>query len=232
MREAGFTVRELLGRLEKVYGQQRPSWPADPYEFIVWWNCGYPPSDVACEKGWRRLQSEVGTDPLSILGATSRKIASAVRVGGLIPESRASRLKETAMRVKEEFGGDLRVALTGSLSGARKILKKFPGIADPGADRILLFAGIMPIAAVPSNCTHVLVRILYGQESKSYGVNYRRAQQAISEGVPETFEARTQAYLLLKHHGQEVCKRSKPRCEHCPVNFTCAFFGAGAATAR
>lgn len=44
--------------------------------------------------------------------------------------------------------------------------------------------------------------------------------------VPETFDARTRAYLLLKHHGQEICKRTKPRCEKCPVRSNCCFFAA------
>jgi hypothetical protein len=76
----------------------------------------------------------------------------------------------------------------------------------------LLFAGIAPLAAVPSNCTHVLVRILYGLEREAYAVNYRDAQQALAAEVPETFEAHTRVYLLLKRHGQEICKRTKPKC--------------------
>ena len=104
------------------------------------------------------------------------------------------------------------------------MLKKFPGIADPGADRILLFAGISPIAAVPSNCVHVLARILHGKESKNYGATYREARNAIAAAVPENFDARTRAYLLLKRHGREICKSTKPRCESCPVNASCSFF--------
>ena len=180
MRKAGLTTPDLLDKLEKFYGKREPSWPADPYEFIVWWHCGYPASDAACTRGWEKLKSEVGIEPHNLLSATPRKLASAVKLGGMIPELRALRLKEIAMRVKDEFGGDLRAALAGPLSEVRKTLKKFPGIADPGADRILLFAGITPIAAVPSNCTQVLVRDLYGQERKNYGVNYRKAQQAIT----------------------------------------------------
>jgi hypothetical protein len=42
------------------------------------------------------------------------------------------------------LGGDLRDALAGPLPEARKTLKKFPGIADPRADRILLSGGIAP----------------------------------------------------------------------------------------
>jgi endonuclease III len=171
-------------------------------------------------------------EPQNLLEATPRKLASALKPGGMIPELRALRLKEIAMRVKDQLGGDLRAALAVPLSTARKTLKKFPGIADPGADRILLFAGIKPIAAVPSNGTQVLVRILYGRERENYGANYREAQQAITAEVPETFAARTRAYLLLKHHGQEICKRTKPKCEACPVSSYCAFFTGHQPAAR
>jgi endonuclease III len=100
----------------------------------------------------------------------------------------------------------------------------FPGIADPGADRILLFAGVASVAAVPSNCAHVLVRIRQGRESENYSATYREAQRAIAAELPETFDARTRAYLLLKKHGQETCKRTKPKCEQCLVSANCAFF--------
>lgn len=142
----------------------------------------------------------------------------------MVPELRAERLKELAMRAKDEFGGDLRGALSGPMSKARKILKSFHSIADPGADRILLFAGIAPLAAVPSNCVQVVVRILQGTEGENYTAAYREAQRAIAAEVPEKFDARMRAYLLLKAHGQNTCKRTNPKCRECPVRSKCAFF--------
>jgi len=224
MRKTSLTTPELLDKLEKFYGRQEPCWPEDPYEFIVWWLCGYPASDATCTKGWEKLNREIGIEPQHLLAAPPNTLAAALKPGGMVPELRALRLKEVARRVKDELGGDLRTALAGPLSAARKILRKFPTIGDPGADRILLFAGIAPVAAVPSNGPHVLVRILFGQERENYGVNYREAQQAIGAGMPETLDARKRAFLLLKRHGQEICKRTKPKCEKCPVNSHCAFF--------
>jgi endonuclease-3 len=73
------------------------------------------------------------------------------------------------------------------LAKVRSALKKFPNIADPGADRIVLFAGISPVAAVPSNCPQVLVRIQRGAERPNYAVTYREAQRAIeSEARPRS----------------------------------------------
>jgi endonuclease-3 len=218
------SLADVLDRLEKFYGPQEPGLPVEPYEFLIWWHCGYPASDAACEKGWKNLKQQVGIEPRELLNATPAKLAMALKAGGMVPELRAQRLKAVAMRVKDEFGGDLRSVLTGPLAKVRKTLKSFPGIADPGADRILLFAGIVPLAAVPSNCVHVLIRILQGPEGENYAVGYREAQRAIAAEVPEKFDPRMRAYLLLKTHGQQICKRTNPKCPECPVKSKCAFF--------
>ena len=43
-------------------------------------------------------------------------------------------------------------------------------------------------AAVPSNCPHVLVRILRGPERENYSATYHDAQKAIDTQTPATFE--------------------------------------------
>jgi endonuclease III len=168
VRQPRLTLSEILNHVEKFYGPQEPSFPVDPYEFLVWWYCGYPASDTACAKGWNRLARDVGVDTGKLLGAKLVTLAAAIEPGGMFPELRAERIQELAFRVENEFGGDLRTALAGPVPKARKLLKSFQGIADPGADRILLFAGISPVAAVPSNCAGVLLRIL----KKDVGNNY------------------------------------------------------------
>lgn len=224
MPKAASTLREILQQLESHYGKQQPWWPTDPYLFLIWWYCGYPASDASCAKGWEALNREVGVEPRQILAASPAALAKALKPGGMVPELRALRLKEVAARVQDEFGGDLRAALVGPMPQVRKILKSFHSIADPGADRILLFAGVAPLAAVPSNCPHVLVRIQKGRERENYGVTYREAQQAIESEIPAKFDARVRAYLLLKRHGQELCKGAKPKCDQCPVSASCAYF--------
>jgi endonuclease III len=164
--------------------------------------------------------------PEKLLAANPAKMAAALKAGGMVPELRAMRLKEIAERVEKEFGGDLLEGLKGlSTARVRSALKTFPNIADPGADRILLFGGIMPVAAVPSNCPHVLVRIRLGRERENYGVTYKEAQGIIEAEVAAKLDARARAYLLLKVHGQRVCKTKNPKCGECPVAGECAYFG-------
>ena len=217
------TLSDILDRLERFYGPQQPSFPVDPYEFLVWWYCGYPASDAACTKGWNSLTREVKIDFDNLLKAKPPRLAAAIKPGGMVPELRAQRLQELAFRVKNEFGGDLRAALAGPVPKARMLLKSFHGIADPGADRILLFARISPIAAVPSNCGGVLLRILKNDAGKNYSATYREEQRVIASELPETFDARARAYLLLKQHGQQLCKRKNPKCNECPLQPHCAY---------
>ena len=165
--------------LETHYGRQTATWPTEPYEFLVWWHCGYPASDAACERGWEALMRAVGVTPEKYSRGLRCDAGRGAEGGRNGSELRAQRLREIAERVLREFGGDLAAALAGPADAARKLLKKFPNIADAGANRILLFAGLAPVAAVPSNCPQVLVRIQLGLERENYIVTYREAQKLI-----------------------------------------------------
>jgi endonuclease-3 len=59
----------------------------------------------------------------------------------------------------EEFGGDLGAALRAAPGKARRALRSFPGIGEPGAEKILLFSGRQARLAPESNGLRVLVRL-------------------------------------------------------------------------
>jgi endonuclease III len=226
-------LNELLDTLEKLYGPQMAVGPADPYEVILYLNSGYPATDASCSKGFEALKREVGLKPQEILTASNAKLAKLLRLGGIVPEQRAARLHEIARKVKSEFGGDLKAELkkrvqekhqTGKgIHRAKKILREFPVVGEPSADKILLFSKLAPVAAVPSACLGVPMRIWFGKEGKSYAADYRNVREKLDAELARTFEARQRAYLLLKKHGQEICKRSAPKCEICPLTAQCAY---------
>ena len=226
---------EILNSLEKRYGAQKLAGPNNPYEMIVFVNCGYPATDLSCMKGYKPLKAEVGTKPDQILKAPSAKIAKLTKDAGMFPELRAERLKLIARITTENFGGDLNWAIARMMKDGntpqdkrlrrvKNALKEFPVIGEPGADKILLFAGLATVAAVPSAQTGVPQRIFFGTEDKNYGKGYRSAQEAMSAELPQDFAARQRGYLLLKKHGQEICKGTKPKCEICPISGMCEYF--------
>ena len=233
-------VNEILEALEKTYGPQQATGPTDPYEMIVYLNCGYPASDAWCSKGFDVLKREVGLSPKELLAAPRAKLAKLLRLGGILPDQRAERLQEIARRVKGDYGGDLQAALKRwmqeekqqpgrGMHAAKKILREFPVIGEPSAEKILLFSKLAPVAAVPSAFVEVPTRLWAGKPGKNYAADYRAARDILSAGLAETFEARQRAYLLLKKHGEQTCKRSEPKCEICPLTGQCAYIQLQAA---
>jgi len=231
---------EVLDTLENLYGPQKAAGPTDPYEMIVYVNCGYPATDVSCSKGFELLKREVGLKPENLLAAPKAKLTKLMQFGGIVPELRAEKLKDIARMVKADLGGDLKAVLNKwmleekkqpgkGIRGAKNVLQKFPVIGEPGADKILLFSKLAPVAAVPSAFVGVPMRLWFGETGKNYAMDYRAAREILSTELPEKFETRQRAYLLLKKHGQEICKRSAPKCEICPLTGPCAYFQAKAA---
>jgi endonuclease III len=226
MTDAAGRLARVLDGLEAFHGRVRTARATDPYELLLRANCGYPASEKTTRAGFAALKAAVGTAPRAIVRARRATLVEAMRAGGIVPELRATRVRDVAQKTLGA-GGDLRRALKGGTpAAARTLLKSFPTIADPGADRVLLLAHVEPIAAVPSNATQVPVRLGFGAEGASYAATYRGVQRVLDEALPRTFDARIRAYALLKLHGETVCKRTKPACDRCPVAAECPYFAS------
>ena len=101
---------------------------------------------------------------------------------------------------------------------------QFPMIGEPGAEKILLFSGVLAVLALDSNGVRVLVRLGVGEERKSYAATYKSVREITKEQPPEDCKLLTRAHLLLRRHGLELCLRNGPACHACPVNSECRYF--------
>ena len=216
-------IAEVLDRLQDRYGEVASPAPEDPYALVIFLNCGYPASDERCAKGFAALEGAIGLNPAAILAADEAALTRVMVPGGMIPQLRAARLKAIAAAVHGLPGGDLRAALTANPAKAKAMIRRFPTLGEPAAERILLFCGLAPEAAAPASCLQVLTRLGLCDEGKDFPATYRAARAAIAAGVAEGFGARRRVYLLLKAHGHDLCRRSAPRCGQCPVNAICPF---------
>ena len=131
-------LKERIARLEQRYGRPLPP-PADPFELVLLENCAYLVDDKRRATVFRRLKRTVGTRPGAILGTPLPLVADAIRDGGMLPLRRAAKLHTAADLALDVGVATLRRLVKRSPAEARKILKRFPGIGDPGADKILLF---------------------------------------------------------------------------------------------
>ena len=119
------------------------------------------------------------------------------------------------------WDGNLRPVLRLPLAAARRELARYPAVGPAGAERILLLCGSHAVLGLDSNAVRVLVRLGYGKEHAQWATTYRTVQLAAEKEVPETVGARRNAYLLLRRHGQSLCRRAAPRCQECPLQPDC-----------
>ena len=212
----------LVGALRAFHGE--PSGPPvnDPYRLLLWEQVGYMADDERRLEAFRALETRVGIEPGKILEAPIATLRTIVRIGGGIAvNQRAERLRTVAARVQSAWSGSLDPVLKLPLDAARRELKRYPSIGEPGAERILLLTGAQPVLGLDSNALRVLVRLGYGREDAQWAKTYRSAQSAAGVELAETVSARRSAVLLLQEHGRTICRRNAPRCGDCPLAGDC-----------
>src|SRR5262249_5262015 len=95
--------REVIERLEQVYG--RPSRPktADPLEMILFENVAYLVDDKRREAVFEALRKRVGLKPTDILSASAEELYEVAKPGGMNLEGRVEKLRTIARIALGEF---------------------------------------------------------------------------------------------------------------------------------
>jgi endonuclease III len=211
----------ILDRLAGLYSCDAPR--ASAFMLILQENIGYLIDDQRREELLREFGQRVGFDAAKIARAPDALLLDIAKRGGMRPDTRVERWQRIAEIVLGECGGDLDAHLRAlPVPSARKLLRKFPGIADPGADKILLFCGLDVRPALESNGLRVLVRLGLVEAGASYAASYEAAVAFLAKSLGRARERLVSAYLLLREHGRALCKRSTPHCTACPVDASCA----------
>jgi endonuclease-3 len=218
-------LSQVVERLHAQYGEPKMPRLSGPWEMVLWENVAYLADDDRRQAAFQTLKKRIGTEPGQILSASDEALLSVTR-HGIVADQFARKLRKCAQIALEEFDGDLRPVLKLPLPRAKKALQQFPGIGEPGAEKILLFNRTDPVLALESNGLRVLLRLGYGEEKPSYSTTYSLVQKAV-EPIDKDCSWLIEAHLLLRQHGQELCKRTRPQCEKCPLAPDCAFAQGG-----
>lgn len=209
-----------------------------PFELVMWENVCYLLPDERRAVVFEGLRKQVGLNAKAILKADPDVLLTLATMGGMRPKVRVFRWQEIARITISQFNGDLDQILKLPYAQAKKALKQFPNIGDPGAEKILMFCGAAPglsphqaktgLAGGPGlplewNGLRVLTRVGYGRWQKNYGAAYRSVQEALKPELPRKADMIAQAHLLLRQHGKEICRDKSPQCYECPVKELCAY---------
>ncbi|HKA90476.1 MAG TPA: hypothetical protein VKE22_22595, partial [Haliangiales bacterium] len=196
----------------------------DPFAVVVWENCAYLVDDERRAQVYRTLARRVGVEPSAIAAAPPDLLRAILLPGGMNPDGRVDKLQRAAAIALSIGIDELRRSVRKAPAEARKLLKKFPGIGDPGADKILLLAGSRATLAPDSNALRVAQRLGYGEEARDYGRAYRSTLEAVAAELPADCDVLVEANALLRRHGQTICRRSAPRCDACPISDGCRYY--------
>ena len=212
---------EAVKLLVAYYGRPTPPPTTDVFELILLENIAYLAPPARRREAFDLLKTTIGTTPQAVLAATKPALEQ-VTSKGILKANSAAKLKECARIAVEEFGGDMDAAIDAPVEEAKRVLRTFPSIGEPGAEKILLFARKYALLGADSNALRVLVRLGLIRESASYGRMYA-ASQALSAELGGKVPALQTAHLVLQQHGQTLCKRTAPKCSVCPLAHGCAF---------
>jgi endonuclease III len=210
-----------ITRLRKYYGAPARPPTADPFELILFENVAYLAPPARRREAFEVLKQTIGTSPAAILAASPQALES-VTARGIMKGTSAAKLRDCARIVVEDLDGNIGSQLEVSLPAAKRALRRFPGIGEPGAEKILLFAGRQALLAPDSNGLRVLVRLGLVREHKSYATTYAGSHEA-AKALPAKPRVLQEAHLLLQQHGQALCKRTAPLCDSCPLATGCAY---------
>jgi endonuclease-3 len=229
-------ILAVVEKLEEIHGKPKPPNFAGPLEMILWENVVYLTDEDKRQAAFDTLRNQIGLEPAKILAASEDTLFAVTRSAGILPKNQVEKLRHIAQIAQNEFAGDLKPVLKQPLAQAKRSLKRFPGIGEPGAEKILLFCGAYPIFALESNGLRVLLRLGFGREQKSYAASYHSAQEAVGKESKADFGWLIRAHQLLRQHGQEVCRRTRPICGECPLTDVCHYYraspGCGHATTK
>jgi endonuclease III len=215
------TLRDAVGLLRKHYGSPVAPPATDPFALILWETVVYLAPAARRREAFEDLSRTIGTTPAAILKA-NRKALERVTARGILRRTSAEKLRTAARIALEQFDGDLTPVIRGPIGEATRALRLFPGIGEPGAEKILLLTGRAPLLAPDSNGLRVLVRVGLVHEGPSYAKTYAHSRD-LAPTISSDPAAVKEAHLLLQQHGQTLCKRTVPRCGECPLAMGCAY---------
>jgi endonuclease III len=218
-------LKNIIAALKRAYGPPTMPLAKGPFELVMWENACYLLPDERRAAVFEGLRKQVGLSAKAILKADPGVLLTLATMGGMRPTVRVFRWQEIARITMSQFDGDLEQVLKLPYAQAKKALKRFPNIGDPGAEKILMFCGASPGLPLEWNGLRVLTRVGYGRWQKNYGAAYRSVQEALKPELPRKAEAIAQAHLLLRQHGKESCRDKAPQCYQCPVKELCAYPG-------
>jgi endonuclease-3 related protein len=205
-------VREYFQTLSKALGPMN-WWPAKtPFEVIVGAILTQSTAWGNVEQALVNLRRERLLNPARMESVSERRLAQLIRPSGYFRQ-KAKKLKAFVGFLRERHGGSLARMFRTPTGELRDQLLAVYGIGPETADSILLYAGGHAVFVVDAY-TH---RILNRHELSSGKPDYAAVQSFFENNLPKDPTLYNEFHAQLVNVGKNWCKKSRPRCEDCPL---------------
>ncbi len=215
------SLSNVLTALRRRYGKPVRVEPRGAFAMVLFELASSGVDEAAKAQVYAELCARAGTTPDDILRATKRQLTAAIAKGGGLPAQRADRVRraaELASQIEARAGVSLDQLVKRDPLAGKLALKKLPGLGEPGAEKIVTFAGGHRALPLDSNGLRVLLRLGFAPDRGGSAVTQAAVQDALAEQLPKD---PIDAHLLLRTHGVVTCKRTRPLCPQCPLVAVC-----------
>ncbi|MGS0764215.1 endonuclease III domain-containing protein [Syntrophomonas curvata] len=137
----------------------------------------------------------------------------------LYHRQKAKKLKAIMAYIADKYDGDLDLMFQEPLPKLREELLAVWGIGPETADSILLYAGDKLTFVVDAYTKRIFHRLGLTGEA----VSYQEMQEFMEDNVPPDLYIYNEYHALLVGLGAGYCKKSKPRCQECPILNFCKY---------
>jgi len=207
----GRTLQHIYEALFEAYGPQ-DWWPGRTRTEIV------VGAILTQNTNWRNVEKAIVQlraagllDWAALHKVSAAMLAELIRPAGYY-RVKAGRLKNFAMWVRDEAGGDFDGLASMNLEGVRRRLLRIKGIGPETADSILLYALDMPTFVVDAYtarfaCRHGLIE---------GGIGYEELKSLFEENLPQDVRIFNEYHALIVAVGKRHCK-TRALCHGCPL---------------
>jgi endonuclease-3 related protein len=209
----GDQLMSIYERLLAAFGPQN-WWPGDsPFEVCAGAILTQNTSWGNVKRAISNLKNKGLLSPRAIYELSRESLARIIRPAGYY-NVKAGRLQNFVAFLLGEFEGDLDNMFSTGLETLRPMLLDIKGIGPETADSILLYAGELPSFVVDIYTVRALMRHDFIDEN----ADYEGVRSLFMDHLPADVELYNEYHALWVILGKSFCKKTKPRCEGCPLD--------------
>ena len=206
------SLTEIYRHLFDAFGPQH-WWPGEsPFEVIVG-------AVLVQNTNWQNVNSAMDNlreadllGPHALYDVAPEELEELIRPAGYF-RIKARRLRSVLEFLVERYDGSLEKMFATDLWTLREELLCVHGIGPETADSILLYAGGLPVFVVDTYTHRVFAR--HGWID--FDADYHTIQEHFQSGLAEDAALYNEYHALLVRLGKEYCRKTKPKCDACPL---------------